>query len=149
MLFVLVFFFSSRRRHTRCALVTGVQTCALPISAPSGLSQAELLRSVYSRSRLRPQDIDYVVTHGTGTQLGDPVEINALYDVFKNGADKQGYCALTSTKSNLGHTFAASGLVSVISLVQAIRHETIPASLHCEEENDHIRSEEHTPELQS
>src|SRR3546814_4196006 len=91
MLFVLVFFFSSRRRHTRCALVTGVQTCALPISAPSGLSQAELLRSVYSRSRLRPQDIDYVVTHGTGTQLGDPVEINALYDVFKNGADKQGY----------------------------------------------------------
>ena len=109
------------------------------ITAPSGASQTELLRDVLARSRLGPQDIDYIVTHGTGTRLGDPVEINALYDAFKPGNDRQGYCALTSTKSNLGHTFAASGLVSLIGLVQAMRHRTIPASLHCEQESNYIQ----------
>ncbi|MEX2631036.1 MAG: SDR family NAD(P)-dependent oxidoreductase [Tistlia sp.] len=114
------------------------------ITAPSGLSQSELLRGVYERCRLRPQDIGYVVAHGTGTRLGDPVEINALNEAFTEGrgdgeAVEQGWCALTSTKSNLGHTFAASGLVSLIALVEALRHATIPASLHCEEESDYIR----------
>ena len=112
------------------------------ITAPSGASQTGLLRDVHARSRLGPQDIDYIVTHGTGTRLGDPVEINALYDAFKPGNDRQGYCALTSTKSNLGHTFAASGLVSLIGLVQAMKHRTIPASLHCEQESDYIRWKE-------
>jgi polyketide synthase PksN len=112
------------------------------ITAPSGVSQTELMRDVYERCRLPVRDIDYIVTHGTGTQLGDPVEINALCDAFKSGSDRQGTCALTSTKSNFGHTFAASGLLSLISLVQAIRHKTIPASLHCIEENDYIRLRE-------
>jgi acyl transferase domain-containing protein/acyl carrier protein/SAM-dependent methyltransferase len=111
------------------------------ITAPSGVSQTELLKMVYDRYGINPEEIEYIVTHGTGTRLGDPVEINALYDAFKNYTGKQGYCALTSTKTNLGHTFAASGLVSLISLVQALRHEMIPASLHCEQENDYINWE--------
>jgi polyketide synthase PksN len=109
------------------------------ITAPSGASQAELLRHIYRECRLEPRDIDYIVTHGTATQLGDPVEVNALYDVFKSDGGAPGHCALTSIKSNLGHTFAASGLVSLISLVQAMRHDTIPASLHCEQVNEYIR----------
>jgi polyketide synthase PksN len=131
------------------------------ITAPSGVSQTELLKQVYDRYQVNPEEIEYIVTHGTGTRLGDPVEINALYDAFKNyscpgtsrysashpdapraGTRKQGYCALTSTKTNFGHTFAASGLVSLISLVQALRHEMIPASLHCEQENDYINWKE-------
>src|SRR5204862_6380478 len=108
------------------------------ITAPSGASQAELLRRIYKEWRLQPRDIDYIVAHGTATQLGDPVEVNALYDVFKSDGGL-GHCALTSIKSNLGHTFAASGLVSLISLAQAMRHDTIPASLHCSRENDYIR----------
>ncbi len=63
-------------------------------------------------------------------------------ELRKEYTKKQNYCALTSTKTNFGHTFAASGLVSLISLVQAMRHETIPASLHCEEENDYINWKE-------
>jgi polyketide synthase PksN len=126
------------------------------ITAPSGVSQTELLKQVYNQYQVNPEEIEYIVTHGTGTRLGDPVEINALYDAFKDyscpgtsrysashpGAPKQGYCALTSTKTNFGHTQAASGLVSLISLVQALRHEIIPASLHCEEENDYINWKE-------
>ncbi|UWF51894.1 SDR family NAD(P)-dependent oxidoreductase [Pseudomonas sp. N3-W] len=107
------------------------------ITAPSGVSQQRLLEDVYRRAGIDTQAVDYIVTHGTGTQLGDPVEINALNDAFRGNT--AGHCALTSTKTNLGHTFAASGLVSVISLLQALRHETIPASLHCEQENDYIQ----------
>ena len=107
------------------------------ITAPSGLAQQRLLEDVYRRAGIDTQAVDYIVTHGTGTQLGDPVEINALNDAFRG--NRAGHCALTSTKTNLGHTFAASGLVSVISLLQAMRHETIPASLHCEQENDYIQ----------
>ena len=96
------------------------------ITAPSGLAQTDLIKSVYQLAQINPEEIDYIVTHGTGTKLGDPVEINALYDAFKDATQKRGYCALTSTKTNFGHTFAASGLVSMISLVQALRHKMIP-----------------------
>ncbi len=106
------------------------------ITAPSGVSQAQLLQEVYARADVSTRDIDYIVTHGTGTQLGDPVEIHALNEVFQN--DPVGHCALTSTKTNVGHTFAASGLVSLISLVEALKHKTIPASLHCEFPSEHV-----------
>ncbi|HYM35780.1 MAG TPA: beta-ketoacyl synthase N-terminal-like domain-containing protein, partial [Steroidobacteraceae bacterium] len=108
------------------------------LTAPSGAAQSELINDVYARARIQATDIDYVITHGTGTRLGDPVEINALRDAFKDSPQKEPFCALTSTKTNLGHTFAASGLVSLISLVQALRHETIPASLHCEQLSEYI-----------
>ena len=108
------------------------------ITAPSGVAQTSLLKTVYEQCKVNPEEIEYIVTHGTGTKLGDPVEINALYEVFKDYTQKQNYCALTSTKTNFGHTFAASGLVSLISLVQALRHQIIPTSLHCEQENDYI-----------
>jgi len=112
------------------------------ITAPSGVSQTILLKDVYEQYQINPEEIEYIVTHGTGTKLGDPVEINALYDAFKETTRRQGYCALTSTKTNFGHTFAASGLASLIGLVQALRHEEIPASLHCEEENNYINWKE-------
>lgn len=112
------------------------------ITAPSGVAQANLLKTVYDQYKINPEKIEYIVTHGTGTKLGDPIEVNALNDAFKSYTKKQGYCALTSTKTNFGHTLAASGLVSLISLVQAFKHETIPASLHCEQANDYINWKE-------
>lgn len=108
------------------------------ITAPSGVSQTKLLKSVYKRYNVNPEDIEYIVTHGTGTKLGDPIEINALYDAFKEYTNKKGFCALTSTKTNFGHSLAASGQVSIISLIQALVNSTIPASLNCEQENEYI-----------
>jgi acyl transferase domain-containing protein/acyl carrier protein len=112
------------------------------ITAPSGVAQTKLLKSIYNQYKIKPEEIEYVVTHGTGTKLGDPIEINALYDVFKDYTKRQGYCALTSTKTNFGHCLAASGLVSLISLVQAFQHEIIPGSLNCDQENDYIHWQE-------
>jgi len=111
------------------------------ITAPNGVAQTELLTTVYERFRIDPAQIEYIVTHGTGTRLGDPVEVQALCDAFAAGGGRResGYCALTSCKTNFGHTFAASGLVSLIALVQAIRHRTIPASLNCEQDSDYIQ----------
>ena len=109
------------------------------ITAPNGVAQSELYKTVYDKSGVNPEEIEYIVTHGTGTILGDPVEVNALNDVFKAYTKKEGYCALTSTKTNFGHSFAASGLLSLISLIEAFRHEMIPASLNCAEENEYIQ----------
>ncbi|WP_217998905.1 SDR family NAD(P)-dependent oxidoreductase [Paenibacillus pabuli] len=109
------------------------------ITAPSGVAQTALMTEVYARYGIRAEDMQYIVTHGTGTRLGDPVEINALQEAYKGRNMAPGSCALTSVKTNLGHTLAASGVVSLISLVQAMRYETIPASLHCEEESEYIR----------
>ncbi|WP_255298242.1 SDR family NAD(P)-dependent oxidoreductase [Brevibacillus dissolubilis] len=109
------------------------------ITAPSGISQTNLIKEVYQQYHVNPEEIDYIVTHGTGTRLGDPVEVNALNDAFRGFTQKQAYCAITSTKTNFGHTLAASGVVSLLSLVQAMRHETIPANLHLEQENEYIQ----------
>lgn len=108
------------------------------ITAPSGSAQTSLMKDVYDRFHINPQDIGYIVTHGTGTKLGDPIEINALSDAFKEYTNEKGYCALTSTKANIGHALAASGIVSFISLVMAMYTETIPASINCEHVNNYI-----------
>ncbi len=111
------------------------------ITAPSGVAQAELLRKVWEKAGIQPQQMEYIVAHGTGTRLGDPVEVNALAEAFHGAPAVPASCALTSCKTNFGHTFAASGLVSLVALVQAMRHQTIPASLHCREPNEFIHWE--------
>ena len=119
------------------------------ITAPNGVAQAELVRTVLDKAGIQPGQVEYIVTHGTGTRLGDPVEVNALSDAFCGGRTTTAHdtvatparCALTSCKTNFGHTFAASGLVNVIALVQSMRHQTIPASLHFRERNEFIQWE--------
>ncbi len=111
------------------------------ITAPSGSSQSKLIKEVYDHYHINPQDMEYIVTHGTGTKLGDPVEINALSEAFKDYSEARNYCALTSVKPNIGHTLAASGLVSLISLVMSLKHEMIPASINCEQPNNYIQWE--------
>jgi acyl transferase domain-containing protein/enoyl-CoA hydratase/carnithine racemase/acyl carrier protein len=110
------------------------------VTAPNGRAQASLIERVYAGSGIDVRDVSHVVAHGTGTRLGDPVEINALNDAFRKLAagPRESKCAITSCKSNLGHTMAASGLVSVVALLKGLEHGRIPASLHCEEENDYI-----------
>ncbi|MFD4021891.1 beta-ketoacyl synthase N-terminal-like domain-containing protein, partial [Streptomyces sindenensis] len=113
------------------------------ITAPSGAAQSRLLRDVYERVGVSAESVGYVVAHGTGTRLGDPVEINALVDAFGGGeSGRSGWCALTSVKPNIGHTQAASGLVSVMALALSMRNELIPPSVHCEELSDYIRWED-------
>jgi acyl transferase domain-containing protein/acyl carrier protein len=110
------------------------------ITAPSGAAQARLLRDVYERVGISPESVGSLVAHGTGTRLGDPVEVNALAEAFKS--EQRGFCALTSTKPNIGHTQAASGLASLVSLVLSMWHEEIPPTINCAEPSDYIRWDE-------
>lgn len=109
------------------------------ITAPSGTAQVNLLQNIYDRYHINPQDITHVTAHGTGTKLGDPIEINALRQAFRKYTTASAYCALTSSKTNFGHTFAASGLVNLVGLVKGLQHSKIPASLHCIKENEFIK----------
>ncbi len=111
------------------------------VTAPSGRMQAELFEQVYAAGGIDVGDIGHVVAHGTGTPLGDPVEIQALDTAFKRRAGGRAsarHCAVTSCKSNLGHTLASSGLVSVVSLLLGLRHRQIPPTLNCAVESDYF-----------
>ena len=107
------------------------------ITAPSGKSQSELELAVYQQFNIHPESISYVEAHGTGTKLGDPIEVEALTQAFRTYTTKKQYCALASVKSNIGHTSAAAGVVSLMKVLLSLRHKMIPPTLYVEKENIH------------
>ncbi len=112
------------------------------ITAPSGLSQEELLTSVYRQYDINPETITYIEAHGTGTPLGDTVEANALKRAFKQFTDKKQFCALGSAKSHIGHTGAAAGVIGLIKVLLSMRYHQLPKLLHFEELNPSIELED-------
>lgn len=100
------------------------------LTVPNGLAQQEVVRQALASARLKPTDVSYVEAHGTGTSLGDPIEVEALAAVYGEGRPMSQPFEVGSVKSNIGHLEAASGVVSVIKIVQALRHRQLPASLH-------------------
>ncbi|MEU9678026.1 SDR family NAD(P)-dependent oxidoreductase [Streptomyces parvus] len=108
------------------------------ITAPSAVSQTELVRDIYARHGIDPGGVGYVEMHGTGTKLGDPIELEALATVYRERTDRTGYCAIGSVKSNLGHTSAAAGMASVQKALLCMRHEQLVPTLHFERPNEHF-----------
>ena len=108
------------------------------IMAPSSLSQAELEREVYRIADISPETISYIEAHGTGTKLGDPIEVNALKAAFSDYTDKKQFCGIGSVKSNIGHASAASGIASMIKVLLEIRNHKLVPSLHYERENSQL-----------
>ncbi|MCV7258299.1 type I polyketide synthase [Mycobacterium shimoidei] len=98
-------------------------------TVPNGPAQQALLRQALSAARLQPADIDYIEAHGTGTALGDPIELGALTEVFgnRNGAAP---LVLGSVKTNLGHLESAAGIAGFIKTVLSVQHGYIPQHLH-------------------
>ncbi|SCE73393.1 SDR family NAD(P)-dependent oxidoreductase [Micromonospora tulbaghiae] len=108
------------------------------ITAPSAASQAALLESVHRRAGVRPDQIGYVEAHGTGTALGDPIEAKALNEVFRRDTARRGYCGLGSVKANIGHTSLAAGVAGLLKVVLALRHRTLPPTVHFDTPNPKI-----------
>jgi phthiocerol/phenolphthiocerol synthesis type-I polyketide synthase D len=106
--------------------------------APNPAAQADLMRSVYAGIGLDPAEVDYVEAHGTGTLLGDPVEARALGEVFAPGRGPRSPLLIGSVKSNLGHSEAAAGVVSLVKVVLSLHHGMLPPSLHANRGNPHI-----------
>ncbi|MFE7740876.1 thioester reductase domain-containing protein [Nocardia sp. NPDC057455] len=105
------------------------------ITAPSVRSQTELELAVYRDNGIDPSTIGYVETHGTGTRLGDPIEIEALTAAFRRYTGAVGAIPVGSVKSNIGHASHAAGMASLFKVLLAMRAGQLPASLHVASEN--------------
>jgi acyl transferase domain-containing protein/thioesterase domain-containing protein/acyl carrier protein len=103
--------------------------------APSVDGQAEVITEALHVSGVEPGDIAYVETHGTGTKVGDPIEIKALTQVYRQAGLAQSSCAIGSLKTNIGHLDTAAGVAGLIKTVLALKHQQIPPSLHFNKAN--------------
>jgi acyl transferase domain-containing protein/acyl carrier protein len=111
------------------------------ITAPNSAAQERVIRQALATAGLTPKDVGYIETHGTGTSLGDPIEVHALAAVF--GGDRAGTDPLLigSVKTNLGHLEAAAGVVGLIKAALCVERGEIPPQLHFRKPNPHIRWE--------
>ena len=107
-------------------------------TAPSVGGQAKVIVEAQANAGFNPETITYIETHGTGTTLGDPIEISALKKTFEARTNKKGFCAIGSVKPNVGHLNIASGVTGLIKTVMALKHNLIPPSLHFEQPNPEI-----------
>lgn len=108
------------------------------LTAPNGTAQADLV--VRAMDGIDPRTIGYLEAHGTGTALGDPVEVQALRSAYRRlGSDGGGTCALGSVKANIGHLEAAAGIAGLLKTVLAMEHGTLPPSRNCDEINPYIQ----------
>ncbi|CAK0745421.1 Malonyl CoA-acyl carrier protein transacylase (modular protein) [Gammaproteobacteria bacterium] len=108
------------------------------LTAPSGLGQERCIRTTLKNAGLTPADVEYIEAHGTGTPLGDPIEVNALGNTYGHGHTKDRPLYLGSVKTNIGHLEPAAGAASVIKILQAFAHETLPPQLHFDTPNPRI-----------
>ncbi|OBJ48074.1 type I polyketide synthase [Mycobacterium sp. 1423905.2] len=108
------------------------------LTVPNGGAQQRLISAALARAGLVGADVDYLEAHGTGTPLGDPIEVQAAGAVYGAGRDSARPLQIGSVKTNIGHLESASGVAGLIKVVLALQHETLPPSLHFDKPSPHI-----------
>ena len=126
---------------TICGTSVGHGGKSTGLTVPNATSQARVIEEAYEQSNIDYKSVRYVEAHGTGTKLGDPIEVQGLNLAFQHLAEKQGEkvsahsCAISSVKTNIGHLEAASGMASVVKVVQALKNQVIPPLIHYTNQN--------------
>jgi len=107
-------------------------------TAPGISGQSTAIMDAYRRANIDPNTISYIECHGTGTPIGDPVELAGLTTAFKAFTDKKQFCAVGSVKTNVGHLDAGACITGIIKTILAMKHQQLPASLHYNNPNPQI-----------
>ena len=109
------------------------------ITAPNGGAQQRVIQDALNDANLQPSDVDVVECHGTGTSLGDPIEVQALQSVFGEARKEElGPLRLGAVKTNLGHLESAAGVAGILKVLASFHYEAIPPTLHCSPPNPHL-----------
>ncbi|MEK4852175.1 beta-ketoacyl synthase N-terminal-like domain-containing protein [Paenibacillus sp. FSL H7-0756] len=111
-------------------------------TVPNPNAQSDIIAEALHKSGIHPRAISYIEAHGTGTALGDPIEISGLTKAFRLQTTENQYCAIGSVKSNVGHLESAAGVVSIIKVLLQMKHKQLVPSLHSEVLNPNINFEE-------
>lgn len=106
--------------------------------APKAETQEEVIVTAWQKAGIPPDTISYVEAHGTGTVLGDPIEVKGLSNAFRRFTDRRQFCAIGSLKTNMGHLVGASGVASLIKVIQSMEHKELPPTLNFETPNPYI-----------
>ncbi len=109
------------------------------LTAPNGLAQQAVINQALANAGVKPAEISYVETHGTGTPLGDPIEVKALKKVLNQGRSLANPCWFGSVKTNIGHLESAAGIAGLIKVVLSLQHGEIPPHLHLQQLNPYIK----------
>lgn len=108
------------------------------LTVPNGQAQQAVVRAAMEDARVDPHQVHYVETHGTGTQLGDPIEVRALAAALGKGRSKEQALVLGSVKANIGHLEAAAGMSGLIKIILSLQNQKIPRQLHFKDPNPNI-----------
>ena len=108
------------------------------LTIPNGVAQSNLIRTALAMGNISPHDVEYIETHGTGTRLGDPIEVRALDRVYGHNRPADHPLWIGSVKTNIGHLEASAGVAGLIKAILALQHQKIPPHLHFKEPNPQI-----------
>ncbi|MFC5471058.1 HAD-IIIC family phosphatase, partial [Cohnella suwonensis] len=111
---------------------------SIGITAPNGRAQEEAIVRAWQDADIDPETIGYIEAHGTGTRLGDPIEIDGMTRAFERYTDRKQFCAVGSVKTNYGHLDTAAGIVGLVKTALALQHRQLPPMLHFREPNRDI-----------
>lgn len=111
-------------------------------TAPGADGQSEVVAMALAAAGVRAEDIGYIEAHGTGTALGDPIEVSSLTRAFRQTTQERGFCGLGSVKSSIGHLDVAAGAAGLIKTICALQHRKLPPSLHFIEPNPELKLSE-------
>lgn len=111
---------------------------SIGITAPNPAAQTSVIELAWKNAKIDPETITYIEAHGTGTNLGDPIEITGISKAFEKYTRKKQFCSVSSVKTNIGHLSEAAGIVSLIKAVMALKHKALPPQIYFFEPNQTI-----------
>lgn len=107
-------------------------------SAPDSISQANVLKQAWEKANIDPINMGYIEAHGSGTKLGDSLEVEGLTAAFREYTEKKGFCSLSTVKSNIGHGYGVAGLAGLVKAALSLRHKYLYPTIHVDELNSMI-----------